>query len=152
MGETPPERLFRDDGAAALERAARLEDENRQLRAEIAQLKRPGRDADTVRTTRPTGSPRFFLVGFVLAMTTFGFALVLGTFRHASSPPRRANAVRVIPADPVPVAAPVPVELPPPATGTVLGTSSASAADDCTRPYWYDGRGVKHYKKHCLTR
>ena len=152
MGENAPERLFRDDGGAALERAARLEDENRELRAEIARLRRPGRDADTVRTTRPTGQPRFFLVGFLLAMAAFGFALVLGGIRHTSLAPRRAPAVRVIPADPVPRPAPVLIELPPPATtGTVLG-SSAAAEDDCTQPYWYDARGVKHYKRQCLTR
>lgn len=149
MGENAPERLFRDDGGAALERAARLEDENRRLREEIDRLKRPGRDADTVRTTRPAANPRFFLVGFLLAMAAFGFALVLGGIRHTSPAPRRAPAVRVIPADPVPV--PVPVELSPPAaTGTVLGTSAAAEAD-CTQPFWYDARGVKHYKKHCLS-
>ena len=37
--QDPRERLFRDDTGAALERASRLEDENRRLRAEIDRLR-----------------------------------------------------------------------------------------------------------------
>src|SRR5689334_616510 len=51
MAENPRERLFRDDAGAAIERATRLEEENRSLRAEVDRLRRaPGRPASTTRT------------------------------------------------------------------------------------------------------
>jgi hypothetical protein len=163
MGEKAPERLFRgsrvfrDDGAAALERVARLEDENRQLRAELSRLERPARDAETVRTRTPHGNEKIFLGGFLAATGMFGVALMtFGAARHPTHP-RRAPAVVVVPADPVPLA--TTAEAVPAIdgrvgsrnrAGTVLHTAPAPGAD-CTVPFWYDERGVKHYKKHCLT-
>ena len=158
MAEKPPERLFRDDGGAALERVAQLEDENRELRARLSELERPRRDVDTVRT-RPLrgGTGVLFLVGFTLAMGASVLALFVGA-AHRPRPQRpHAPPVQVVlNADPAPTVYVSPgVDLRAQAaqqpTGTILGTSPEPESD-CTKPYWYDERNVKHYKKHCLAR
>jgi len=140
----PPERLFRDETGAAFERAARLEDENQELRAEIARIKqghpRPSRDATTVRTRRSQ---------VVTALLGVGAGLVvLGTMAMvlAARPnPRRSVAVL----QPRPV---TPMWVPPPGPTLAVAPAPTVAVDedDCSTPYWYDTARVKHYKAACI--
>jgi len=157
MREKAPERLFRDDGGAAIERVARLEDENRQLRAEIARLKRPGRDAPTVRTRlRPSET---VLLAVMLVTGLAGIFVFVGTVarvrdRDAAYPPAAPTLrPRIVSADPPPRVPPVdevgPTYASPP--GTIIGASPLPSSG-CTPPFWYDARGVKHYKERCLAR
>lgn len=55
------ERLFRDDGGAAVERAARLQEENVQLRQQLV-YERSQRQATTVRKSRGPGAGALFAV------------------------------------------------------------------------------------------
>jgi hypothetical protein len=163
-GETPPERLFRDSAGAALERAARLEDENKRLRHEVERLKRPGRDAVTVRT-RPNIAP-------YLAFTTVMIASAVGALMAMSlgDSPRRIAAPVVLrhqlpPAPPAAIGPEVGDDCTsaftyaedgtkrykPECLATVIGASPTDP-NDCVVPYWYDVRGVKRYKQQCLRR
>lgn len=137
----PPERLFRDDAGAALERAAHLEHENQQLRAEIARMRepgnpRPGRDATTVRTNRfPL---RYAALGSMTAMVVIGAAMMVFASRPAPPHPVVMQRPLVLPSPqitpaPTLAVAPAPVE-----------------EDDCTTPYTYDDQRVKHYKLQCI--
>ena len=164
MGGQAPERLFRDDGGAALERVAQLEDENRHLRARLAQLERTRGQADTVRVRAPAGTPKFFFAGFILMTGVTGILTMLfGVARPPS--PRRAPAVFVVPAETAPMtfravpAIPVqaaakngdPASMRLPRAGTLVGPP-ATVDDECDVPNERDLRGVKHYEKHGLAR
>lgn len=156
----PPERLFRDSAGAALERAARLEDENKRLRQEVELLRRPGRDAVTVRTPRS--------IAPYLAFTTVMVAAAIGALMAMSlRPPRPAPAVlhHNLPATPPGVGARLVEDdacaspftydedgrklYKPECLAKVIGASPTNP-NDCAVPYWYDGKGVKRYKSQCL--
>lgn len=143
MGDSP-ERLFRDEAGAALERAARLEEENQQLRAEVARLRagalpRSAREATTVRTSQQGALRTLLLVTVGLC-----FAGTMATMR-ASRPCRSSSAgfpgIAVAPARPVPMTPP---------TLAVPVATPAPDDTDCSVPYTYDEHLVKHYKARCL--
>lgn len=161
MADGPQERLFRDDGGAALERAARLEDENRRLRAELERLRRAGHD--DLPTGRIPPAPGFsaFVVGVVCGTACLGIAVA---FLSGTGHTRRA---RVRPATPVPtytVHHPAPPVMPqpaftasfddplPPSKPTVIKVSPVRRAMDpaCDPPYAVGRDGVKRYKEECF--
>jgi hypothetical protein len=126
----PPERLFRDDAGAALERVHRLEQENQALRAEIEGFK----------AGRPSPVPLAYRIG-TLALSVATMA-VGATLTFAGDPAR-------------PQCEPPPVYVSPPPTFTVPPPPPAvyhPDLNDCTIPYWYDAQNVKHYKAGCLSR
>jgi hypothetical protein len=137
-----PERLFRDDGGAALERAARLEDENRELRAEIERLRaspedRPAPPRATVRADERTA------LALVLTVTTVLISLgaTIGFRRHHHARmPRAAThmnpGIAITPAPP-----PLPVTAP---------EIDVTRADNCSVPYFYDDSGMKQLRPECL--
>lgn len=129
------ERLFRDDGGAALERVARLEDENRRLRAELERLRRSRPDPTppaASATSLMRGRAVVFGIGVATATTLFGIAIASASGVSTHHPPRRST--RQIPREARPVLAP------------------ASTADDpnCREPFWVDANRVKHYKVACI--
>jgi hypothetical protein len=130
------ERLFRDDAGAAIERAARLEDENRRLREELQRL------TGTSTSTTPTPgemlevpSPRRraddrMIAVVVLGMVTAFAGMMLGMrAEHScsfSSPSRRTTVVR----------RPTPIPI------MVKG-------EECADPYRID-EGIRRIKPECL--
>lgn len=137
-----PERLFRDDAGAALERIVRLEEENAALRAEIERLKLPARDGNTVRINRST-SP-VVAIGVTVAGAVLG---VLLAYRFAA-PPRHSDWADL----PPPVVTPASIATYVPMPTTPIVYAPAPATDSCAVPYWYDGAGAKHYKLQCATK
>ena len=89
------EHLFRDPGGAALERAVRLEEENAQLRAELAN-ERSRRQAQTVRTVRQGLSPAgiaFVAFGIAVAVALIGAGT---TMMLVGRRPSRSSAAPVV--------------------------------------------------------
>lgn len=122
------ERLFRDADGAALERVARLEDENRQLRAEIERLtadREPEPGPPRGRSHHLSG--RFFLLAMALPFGMLSLIMAAGAARHHRCP---AHAIEVV--------------------GPRHRLPSASAADACSPPYVYDAHGLRHYKRECI--
>lgn len=124
-----PERLFRDDGGAALERVARLEDENRRLRAEIARLENGGTPPSP--PSNPKGAATVLLLATAAAVlvgsATFSARV---SHRHHYRPPHTPRLLET-----------------PRATPVVTPVNDA----DCTQPFWTDNDGVTHVKAHCAT-
>lgn len=136
------ERLFRDADGAALERVARLEDENRQLRAEVDRL--TAASAHEEGPPRPRSRPsqhlsgRFFLFAMALPFGILSLIMAAGVARHHRCPAARS------PAYGVEVVGPrhrFHVEVP---------REVRSADDGCAPPYVYDGHGLRHYKRECI--
>lgn len=135
------ERLFRDADGAALERVARLEDENRQLRAEVERLASAGLHDEGPPGPRPTPSHhlsgRFFLFAMALPFGMLSLIMAAGVARHHRCP------AAVSPAYGVEVVGPrhrFHVEVP----------REVRSADPCAPPYVYDGHGLRHYKRECI--
>jgi len=132
------ERLFRDDGGAAVERAARLQEENAQLRQQLV-YERSQRQATTLRKPRG-GALGLVLVGivalFMLGLVGGMVAVFVGRSPSAPPPP------------PVVVVPDEPASLPDPSTGgipfdrtaaaTALGTAQI---ESCKRPEGPTGSG-----------
>ena len=134
MAHESPERLFRDEHGAAIERIARLEDENRQLRAEVDRLTNGDPSETPASPSLGCGRPPMAasLAAVVIALTTTAI-MTMSVSARRSCHPRRATVHRVAPR----VAAGSPVLLGP-------------QARDCTVPYVVDARGTKHYRPECL--
>jgi hypothetical protein len=136
MADESRERLFRDDGGAALERAARLEDENRHLRSEVERLRRGPRGTEA-EATRSAMTAHSFIIGVATATTCLGIALVFLTdvrpHHHHSAP---AHTVWQVPTSTPHFTAP-PV-------------AQDRAEEDCRVPYWIDASNRKHYKLACI--
>ena len=126
----PPERLFRDDAGAALERVARIEEENGGLRAEVERL-RHGKTTSTVRLGGRSPSP-WVVLGIAAAPAFLGIVLIAASLSSPAPPP---PAVRV--------------EVPPPRAPRVAKVSSVTKPE-CSPPFYYDEGGHKHYKAACL--
>ncbi len=155
----PRERLFRDETGALVERAARLEEENLALRAEVARLQRPSREdgpgvvrdamrnAVTVRTTANRAAPPMVVLATAL-FAVFGGLLMTARVaaRRPQPAPLRMMSVRA-PLTPMSTAAPT--FFPSPA-GTIAGGGTASGPVDCASPYAVDDLGQKHFKLACL--
>jgi hypothetical protein len=117
----------------------------------VERLRHHSRDATTVRPSRNRNIAPY------LGFATMTIATAVGALMAISlhEPPRPPPAVIHLP----PVTAP-PVHTVPPVTaseplsdqpGTVIGASPVDRSD-CAAPYWYDARGIKRYKHHCLHR
>lgn len=145
-----PERLFRDDGGAALERVAQLEDENRRLRAEVDRLTQ----GETQGETPVAGSSASFgpasrpaVVGVVTAGLAVAFASALSiSTRHVHHDHARFR-VREAMTPGVALAAPTVS----PALPNVIqvGTRASAPTSECT---YFDADGHKHYRLECLER
>lgn len=139
-----PERLFRDDAGAAFERAARLEQENQELRAEIRRIKRPD-EAPTLRTRKPAKPhPAFFVFGALGGIgLAFGVLAATSGFGADRVPSERFSTL------------PAPVQTAPAPPG-LIGASpmpvaaTTAEAVDCETPFTYDEQGIKHYKQQCI--
>lgn len=123
------ERLFRDADGAALERVARLEDENRQLRAEIERLtsdRTPEPGPPRGRSHQLSG--RFFLLAMALPFGMLSLITAAGVARHHRCP----------------------------AAGPAYGIEVVGprhrfpTADACAPPYVHDAHGLRHYKRECI--
>jgi hypothetical protein len=151
----PPDRLYRDAGGAALERAARLEDENRRLRAEVERLRVGAgggdgngdpRTVDAEGADHP-GRPR--VAATYLAVATATMAVLLASamtvrtrhvhYVHVDRGGHTASSGIAIVRPPSPLPAPV-----------VIGASPSQSDESCTPAYVVDERGVRHYKAHCM--
>jgi hypothetical protein len=157
-----PERLFRDDQGAAIERVARLEDENRRLRDELEQL-RGGRPIPEDLPHRAPPSPLPAAVAALIAgMLMLGGLLTTfsghGPHRRVR-PPRYTNIV-VPPAQPV-LTHPADADCADPfytdsdgslrvKTQCAPEAAKAGPLDDCSTPFWVDTRGIRHYKRQCV--
>jgi hypothetical protein len=132
LREDRPERLFRDDAGAAIERVAQLEEENAQLRAEVNRLRdlREVKGSSTVRIGARSPSP-WVVLGIAAAPAFLGIVLIAASLSSSTPPPAR-------------------VENPPPRAPRVAKVSAAKP--ECSPPYFYDSSGVKHYKASCLGR
>lgn len=122
------ERLFRDADGAALERVARLEDENRQLRAELERL---AAAREPNRAPRGHLSGRFFLLAMALPFGMLSLIMAAGAARHQRCPAAGSPAYGV----------------------EVVGPRHrfpSASADPCAPPYVYDGHGLRHYKRECI--
>lgn len=92
---------FRDSGGAAFERAARLQEENERLRAELAAAKAPARGLEGTKPEPPTSNRMAFVVlGAITAITAVvGVGIAVGARRtpvsSANHPLRTASAVRL---------------------------------------------------------
>src|SRR6185437_14286208 len=82
----PRERLFRDDAGAALERVARLEQENQELRSALDRLQRSGRETPTVRV--PKARVPQALLGLSLGLMMLGSLIVAASLRPDPRPQR----------------------------------------------------------------
>lgn len=120
-----PERLFRDETGAALERVAELEDENARLRAEIERLRNA---SSTVRVVPRSPSP-WVILGMAAAPAFVGIVLIAASLAQPTPPPR--------------------VESPPPPRAPRVAKIQA-AKPECAVPYYVDRDGVKRYKPACL--
>jgi hypothetical protein len=143
------ERLFRDEAGAALERAARLEDENRRLRAEVERLSQgPG----------GPGEPEFQVpevdreVDKRLVVGVLAGALGLASLFLAARPHHtHCSAARVVRGTPGIAVAPLPVIAPvePLRTAPATPVIAPAARPGCDPPYTMSG-GVRVYKSECL--
>jgi hypothetical protein len=137
-----------DDPRALAERVRRLEEENRRLRAELAIAPTSRGDAP-----RPSLWP-FVALGTGIACLVAG---VLIAVTAATDDRVRGGA---------PVAAEADADADAEAGGGALAFDGAlgdddgdggsgddaggASDDDCDPPYWFDGRGFKHYRVECL--
>lgn len=87
---------FRDSGGAAFERAARLQEENERLRAELAAARAPH---GPPKTPRPANTIPLVVGGAIAVIAMFVVALAVGARREhappAAHPLRHASAVRL---------------------------------------------------------
>ena len=166
MSGVPPERLFRDEGGAAIERVARLEDENRKLRDEVERLAR-GEEP-----RRPTATAMLPALVAILSATLLvgGLATAIG----ARCNHRHVRSQRISHVTPEPRQSPVATI----ATGDCVDDSWTDAdgvdrfkfrctpgsasqpdmanapfkapRDECSTPSWLDAAGTQHYKRQCV--
>jgi hypothetical protein len=139
-----------DDPRALAERVRRLEEENRRLRAELAIAPTSRGDAP-----RPSLWP-FVALGTGIACLVAG---VLIAVTAATDDRARGGAPAVAEADAeadaedgggaLAVGDALAGEEGDGASGDDAG-DGASGDDDCDPPYWFDGRGFKHYRVECL--
>ena len=119
------ERLFRDAEGAALERVARLEDENRRLRAEVDRL---SAQQGVARHGTALGHPlpgRFIVLAMALPLGIVSLLLAVGPRHHPRACPSMSpRSFQVTPYAPLPAT--------------------------CTQPYSVDARGGRHYAPECL--
>jgi hypothetical protein len=121
-----PERLFRDDAGAAIERLHRLEEENRALRAELEHLRRSG----------PENVPGPYRVGTVaLCIATIAVGATLafstGAVGYSAPPPPMPHIDYTVQAPPT-----TQMQMAPP--------------PGCNPPYYYDRDHNRVFKKECL--
>ena len=142
-----PERLFRDAEGAALERVARLEDENRRLRTEVERLTRQRdkpQEEDRPTHRLPSAAPhplpgRFFVLAMALPLTMISLLLAVGPRHHtrSCSPPRYGEAIAPRTFQMTPY---VPLDV----------TPVDPNAPPCAPPWVTDARGRRHYKVECI--
>jgi hypothetical protein len=153
-----PERLFRDDQGAAIERALRLEEENRRLRDEVARLRGRGPVHEDPTPRVPPSPLPAAVAALVAGMLMLGGLLTTfnGHGRHRRArPPRITNVV-------VPTGQPVLTQVDADCADPFFTDSDGSLrvktqctpptapAGDCATPFWVDTRGIKHYKRQCV--
>ena len=150
--QDPRERLFRDETGAALERASRLEDENRRLRAEIDRLRQGPAGGQgfgpppfgspygeqTPELLTPRRSDDRVIAAVVLGMVTLFAGVTLAARPHTghSCGARHSFALQANPGIAV--------------AGTPIRTGAPAASDPCAEPFVItDGMGLA-VKAECI--
>lgn len=142
--DEPKERLFRDDAGAALERVARLEEENARLREEVERLKRSRVEVCTFRLRPVSAASCVSRMVLTTSGAVLGMALVVAVFGRSARRPAPP---------PVPIATYVPVP-PTPIVYSPPRTTATAPAEKrpCAVPCVDGADGIKRYKTECLGR
>jgi hypothetical protein len=146
--DEPKERLFRDDAGAALERVARLEEENARLREEVERLERSRVEVLTFRPRPVSAVSSVSLMGLTASGALLGMALAVAvssrSARRPAPPPPTPTPMSIATYVPVP---PTPIVYSPPRS---MAAPPAEAEEPCAVSYVYGAGGVKRYKTECL--